>query len=116
MAGWNGKIKQTHLCIGGANSNCYTNAYETLNCANDLKSAEDDFSSLGEGKPGCVQPDECPNGLPWLDRTKKLCEKPVEEYKGSAEVVREIPPLKPSELIEQPFDKPSVTREVVVDE
>jgi len=75
-----------------------------------LKTADDDETSLGPGLPGCDDIPMCDTGLP------KPCGPVVKPYKGSAKIIHEIPPLKPSELIPQPYNNDGVTREVEVEE
>lgn len=102
-------MKDWHLCLGAS---CYREEnFEELNCASPIEEADvEDLDSLGTGRPGCDTTTECDNGL------YPPCQPPIEDYEGSAKVAALWPEVTISDLIPQPWNNPTPTRQIEVEE
>jgi hypothetical protein len=91
QSGWNGYMKDWHLCLGPTCAR--SDDYEKLNCAHPIITADPkDPLSLGPGLPGCEIKDKCKDGMyPPCEVEKK--------GEASAKIIHSSPEPKPSDLI-----------------
>jgi len=113
-SGWNGEMKDWHLCLG---SGCARDDdFEEFNCADPIEIADKTAEeSLGPALPGCELPEYCSTGLypPCTCEDGEDCPEP-EEY--SAEVEITWPDVDETGLIDQPHTQYTPTYEVEVEE
>lgn len=107
-------MKDWHLCLGAGCAR--DDDFEDFNCAEEHTPEinVNDPNILGLGMPGCDTCENvCDDGL--CETVYHPCEEVI-EYEGSAEVTIDWPTPEVTDLIPQPFDHPTPTTQIEVDE